>query len=247
MAHEEYLHIAPGAQTAVLFLHGIVGSPEHFRKLIDLETAVPAGVSVHSVRYPGHGGKVTDFGSSRLKHWRAYAKACFQKLADTHEQIIVVGHSMGTLFAMQLAMEFPEKIPCIFLLQCPMQVSLRFFGVLNLLRIPFNAIRSEDPMAASMGAACGVEPSPCVWLYFPWIFRVLELFAEIAATKKRLPELKVPAVAFQSRKDELVSNRSARILGRNSRIKITEMVDCTHFYYTPEAKKQMLDAFRALF
>ncbi len=246
MAHEEYLHIVPGAKTAVLFLHGIVGSPEHFRKLIDLQDRVPGDCSVHNVCYPGHGGKVTDFGSSRLKRWRVHAEKAFDALSSTHEQVVVVGHSMGTLFAMQLAMAHPEKVPCIFLLQSPMYVGLRWFGVKNLIRIPFGKISGQDPYGASMLVACGVQPSPYIWLYTPWIMRMLELFREIWDTRKRLDTLLVRTLAFQSQRDELVSNRSSKLLHTSSRVEVTELPDSTHFYYAPEDRQKILDAFDAM-
>ena len=41
MEHREYRRIVSGADTAVMFLHGIVGTPNHFRDLIPLVDLVP--------------------------------------------------------------------------------------------------------------------------------------------------------------------------------------------------------------
>ncbi len=243
MAHEVYHRTVPGARTAVLFLHGIVGSPEHFRKVIDLQSMVPDTCSVHNIRYPGHGGTVRDFGSSSMKQWKAHVWAAFDALAQSHEQVIVVGHSMGTLFAIELAIENPKKIPCLFLLQSPMKVALRWFGVKNLLRIPFGKIRLDDPYGASMLVACGVTPTKKIWQYIPWCLRMLELFGEISKTRKQLDHLQVRALAFQSQKDELVSNRSAKILRRNANVEVVEMPAATHFYYPDREKEKMRKAF----
>lgn len=58
MEHREYVRIVPGAKTAVLFMHGIVGTPNHFRDLLPLVDLVPDDWSVYNVLLPGHGGTV---------------------------------------------------------------------------------------------------------------------------------------------------------------------------------------------
>ena len=34
--HEEYIRDVPGSDTAVLFIHGILGTPNHFRRFLSL-------------------------------------------------------------------------------------------------------------------------------------------------------------------------------------------------------------------
>mgnify|MGYP003308138464 CR=1 FL=1 len=55
-----YFLVPKAGRNAVLLIHGIAGSPNQFRKLIDLEKRVPENCSVFNIRYPGHGGKVTE-------------------------------------------------------------------------------------------------------------------------------------------------------------------------------------------
>ena len=40
MIHQEYVRKVPGADTAVLFIHGIVGTPNHFTDLISLNFSI---------------------------------------------------------------------------------------------------------------------------------------------------------------------------------------------------------------
>ena len=35
MAHETYTRLVPGADTAVLCIHGILGTPNHFASFVD--------------------------------------------------------------------------------------------------------------------------------------------------------------------------------------------------------------------
>ncbi len=241
--HTQTNLLVPGGDSAVLFIHGIVGSPAHFRLVADLENAVPAGWSVVNVCLPGHGGTVSDFSHSSMKQWKAHVRKEFEVLSSGHRRIVVVGHSMGTLFALQLAAEFPDKIQQLVLLQCPLVVGLRWFGVKNLLRIPYGKIRQEDPYGAAMLVACGVAPERNIFKYIPWIPRILELFREISRTKRILPAVRTKTVAFQSCRDELVSNKSARILRKYSNIEVVEMEHSTHFYYEKEHLDRMLQCF----
>lgn len=243
MKHPETKKLVPGAKCAVLFLHGIAGSPNQFRLLMPLEALVPSDWSVYNIRYPGYGGDVRDFGRSNIHQWRGYARESFLELAEGHEKVLLVGHSMGTLFAMQLALEFPEKVAGLFLLNVPMRPMPRLFFIPNCLRLAFGGIRQDHPREAAFEKACGVTPTPLVWRYIRWIPRIFELFAEIHRTEKVMEALTVPAVAWQSRIDDLVSNRSAVVLRKTGVMEVHELPDSTHFYYAPEAVEQIQENF----
>lgn len=243
MKHSETRKLVPGAKYAVLFLHGIVGTPNHFRVVLPLEELVPEGWSVYNLRYPGHGGDVSGFGKSGMDQWRSHAKAAFSELAACHEKILIVGHSMGTLFAMQMALEQPEKVGALLLVAAPMRPWMRIFGVVNCLRLAFNCIREDHPLEVATRNVCGVEPTPLVWRYIPWIPRFFELFAEIFRTERIMGELKVPCIAFQSLKDELVSNLAAPVLRKSGVMEVRELPNSTHFYYAPEEAEQVRRCF----
>ena len=243
MKHPETRRILPEAKYAVLFLHGIVGTPNHFRIVLPLEELVPGDWSVINVCYPGHGGDVTGFGKSRMDQWRSHAREAFLELAASHEKIAIVGHSMGTLFAMQLALEFPEKIPFLLLVAAPMRPWVRLFGAVNCLRLAFGRIREDHPMEVATRNVCGVITTPLVWKYIPWIPRFFELFGEIHRTERIMGQLRVPCAAWQSRKDELVSNSAARVLRNSGVMEVYELPDSSHFYYAPEDCGKIQKAF----
>lgn len=233
MKHPETRKIVPGAKNAVLFLHGIAGTPNQFRLLLPLEELVPEDWSVYNLRYPGYGGDVRDFGRSNIDQWRSYAREAFLELSETHEKIVLVGHSMGTLFAVQLALEFPDRTAGLFLVNVPMRPMPRLFFVPNCLRLAFGCIRADRPLEAAFEKACGVTPTPLVWRYIRWIPRLFELFAEIGRTEKVMGRLTVPGVAWQSKNDDLVSNRSAAVLRKIGVTDVHELPDSTHFHYAP--------------
>jgi len=234
MKHSEIVRIVPGADTAVLFIHGIVGTPNHFVKGIPLLELVPEGWSVYNLLLPGHGKTVEDFSRSSMKLWKEKVWSVFSQLSLTHKQIILVGHSMGTLFAIQLALEYPEKIPFAFLLAVPLRPWIRLSGMVNCLRLAFGKIREDHSLEVAVRNACGVKTTRKLWKYMGWIPRFLELFREIAQTEKKMSALRVPAIAFQSEMDELVCNRSRRILERSGVFEIRNLKKSSHFYYHPE-------------
>ena len=243
MEHYETLRQVPGAKTAVLFLHGIAGTPNQFRKLMPLEDLVPEDWSVFNIRYPGYGGTVKEFGRSNIDQWRDYARERFQELAQSHEQVLIVGHSMGTLFAMQLALYNPEKVAGLFLMNVPLRPWPRLILIPNCLRLAFGGIREDHPRERCFEIACGVTPTALVWQYISWIPRVFELFGEIIRTEKVMDNLSVPCIAFQSRKDDLVSNFTAPVLRKSGVMEVRELPESTHFYYAPWELKAVVREF----
>lgn len=231
MGHKETVRIVPGAKTAVLFLHGISGSPRHFRELLPLEGLVPQNWSVYNILLPGHGGSVKDFGRSRMEAWKGHVQLVLQKLAETHENILIVGHSMGTLFALQAAKAMPEKVAGLFLVASPLYIHIRPSIVRDLLLLNFGAPEKDSPVVASIRRACGIRTTWKLWEYIGWIPRLLELFREIRLTRKLLADRSVPCVAYQSDWDEFVSNRSGKLLESNG-IDVFRLRDSTHFHYT---------------
>ena len=75
MAREYYKKGSGGG--AVLMVHGILGTPDHFEPFLPL---IPEDVTVRNLLLPGHGGTVRDFGRSSMDAWRGYVHAALQEL-----------------------------------------------------------------------------------------------------------------------------------------------------------------------
>lgn len=237
MEHAAYVRLVPGAGTAVLFMHGIVGTPNHFRDLIPLVDLVPEDWSVYNVLLDGHGGSIEDFSRTSMKKWKAQVFAIFDSLCESHRHVIIAAHSMGTLFAIQMALRRPEKVPFLFLIASPMRPWVRLFGIKNLLKLAFGTLRDDVPLEYATRRVAGVHATAQLWKYVAWLPRFLELFREIALTEKEMGTLAVPCVSWQSRKDELVSNFSTGVLVKSGVIQVHELADSTHFYYAPQDQK----------
>ena len=90
MKHREYIRIQTESDTAVLLIHGILGTPNHFADLIPL---IPERWSVCNLLLDGHGGTVADFAATSMKKWKAQVEPQFCEIARKHERIIFVTHS----------------------------------------------------------------------------------------------------------------------------------------------------------
>ncbi len=93
------------ARTAVLLLHGFVGSPPDFGELP--AALAGAGFDVRAPLSPGHGTTPRDLAESGPSAWFSAALAEYDSLAETHERVAVVGFSMGGLLAEHVAAARP--------------------------------------------------------------------------------------------------------------------------------------------
>lgn len=117
MKYTPYYRIVSGAKTAALFVHGIVGTPAHFQDLVPM---IPADWSVYNILLDGHGKQVEDFARTSMVKWKAQVSAQLDEILRTHAQVLIVAHSMGTLFAIDEAMKRPDKVKGLLLLAVPL-------------------------------------------------------------------------------------------------------------------------------
>lgn len=231
MEHKEYIRYIEGSANAVLLIHGIAGTPAHFR---DLLPEIPLEYSIYNILLAGHGKDVGALSAASMKQWKQQVQDMLALLFSRHRRVFIAAHSMGTLFAIQAAIDFPEKIPGLFLLAVPVRPWLPVSTMLTSLRVAWGNIRPNDTKAIAMQNASSVRMTRKLWKYLGWIPRFLELLAECRRVRQLLPQLQTPTLAFQSRVDELVSVRSAKDLTAISSIECTVLKESGHFAYSRE-------------
>ena len=137
---------------------------------------------------------------------------------------------MGSLFAIDQAIDC-TKVQGLFLLASPLKLLIKPRMVKNTLKVYRNKIKPNDAEALAAKACYGIMPDKNPFHYIGWIPRYLELFAKIKRTRKRLPELCAPCYVFLSRKDEMVSVKSAKYLNENPNVKVNWLENSSHYYY----------------
>ena len=230
MEHKEYVRICDNSNTAILLIHGIVGTPNHFNELVSL---VPESISVYNLLLDGHGKGVNDFSKTSMKKWEAQVTSVVEELSLTHEKIYIVAHSLGTLLAIDQAIK-NDKVCKLFLLAVPLSLSLKPKMAINSLKVYFDKIRSDDYEALAAKKCYGIAKDKNPFHYIGWIPRFLELFAKIWQTRKMIMSLNITCSVFQSGKDEMVSRRSKKYLENNPSILINELEKSGHYYYDKE-------------
>lgn len=241
MEHKEFSHIVPGSRKAILMIHGIAGTPAHFRHLIPV---IPEDWSVYNILLDGHGKTVRDFGNTSMKKWKSQVALRLDELFAKYDHIVLVGHSMGTLFSIQAAIDHPEKIDALFLLAVPTRPWVRMSTVFTSLRISRGKVRPDDTAALAMMGATSIHLEKNIFKYISWIPRLLELLAECSRTRRLIPQLTVPCQSFQSHIDELVSFRSCKDLENHPCIQNTVLYGSGHFAYSEEDAALLRECFR---
>lgn len=243
MNHQEYRRIVPGADMAVLMIHGIVGTPDHFDNLIPL---IPEDWSVVNLLLEGHGQGPSEFGAASMEQWKGQVSRELDALLACHESVLIVGHSMGTLLAIQSAIDCPDRVAALFLQAVPLRPYVHPKMTLASARLMFEVGVEEDPLAQALERDSSVEVDWRLWEYIGWPVRFVELLAECERIRHVLPQLKVRTVALQSCRDELVSDLSIRDLEKNEHIRVIPMENSGHFGYEGEDLEIMLQEFREM-
>lgn len=229
MEHEPYIRIITGADTAVLFIHGIVGSPAHFK---DLLPVIPDNWSVYNMLLDGHGKEVEDFARTSMEMWKTQVSQVLTSLLDTHDRVFIVAHSMGTLLAIEEAVKRPTKVCGLFLLAVPLVFRVRLRAALGSMQAALG-VAKPGSVAEQMVNDSSVRLSPQLHKYLKWLPRFTELTREALRTHVLLPLISVPCCAFQSEKDELVGKTSTEILQKQPGITTRVLENSGHFSYSP--------------
>lgn len=240
--HKEYHRIIPDADTAILMVHGIAGTPRHFDFLLE---AIPENVSVCNILLPGHGSTVLDFGASAMTRWKEKVETHMAELCRTHRRVIVVAHSMGTLLTTEAAPKHP-KVESFLLINVPLRVWVAPRLIPSALRWCFHRLIPGHPTDEGLKVAASPTPDKHLWRYLSWVPRFWELLVLCKQSRKRLETLDKPTFAFQSYDDELVRRSTEKHLLKNTAIRCIMLEGCGHLSYPPQAQAQMRAALQEL-
>ena len=241
MEHSEYIREIAGSSAAILFIHGILGSPSHFNRFIDI---VPKEWSVYNILLAGHGKSVDDFSAASMQQWKEQVARQMEVLTVKYEKIFIMAHSMGTLFALDASIKYPGKVKGLFLLAVPLKPFIRPSAINGLVKVIFDRTKQDDKIAEATKNEYSIMPDKRLWKYGKWVFNYWSLFLEIRKMRGRIQLLSVPCQAFQSKRDEQVAFSSVQYLKRSERIEVTVLEESGHSYYSEADYTLLLEKFR---
>ena len=239
MEHKEYKRIVPEARAAILFVHGIVGTPNHFAEFLSV---VPDNISVYNILLDGHGGRVQDFSRTSMQKWERQVRDAVDELTLSHTEVYIVAHSMGTFFAIDSAIE-NKTVKGLFLFAVPLKIAPKPRMVANVCKVYFDKINPDDVVAQAAKRCYGIAQDRNPFHYVGWLPRYFELFAKAKQARVRLSMLQTPTVVYQSAKDEMVSGKSLKMLKQNASISAFELKNSGHYYYAPNDLSFLFDEF----
>lgn len=90
---------------ACLLLHGLGGGVYEMQLLGEYLHRM--GMTVQAIAYPGHDRPAAKMPASSWQQWYGHIQNCYQQLAQTYDQIDLIGFSTGCPLALHLAATYP--------------------------------------------------------------------------------------------------------------------------------------------
>lgn len=197
----------------VLIVHGFTSSLDCVN---GLEPPLQAlGLPTRMPVLCGHGAESPEALCGVTWHdWMADAEAALEDLLTEAERAILFGHSMGGLVALTLAADHPDVVDSVVVAAAAIQLASVF--------APGRPLHFLAPLVARLLDKVDMPPTyadPELAQYdtnYAWAptDAASSLFEFAKATRRRLPEVQVPALIMQSRRDTTVAHQSARIIYR---------------------------------
>jgi carboxylesterase len=204
-----------GGRTGVLLIHGLCGTPAEMRFIAT--GLARAGYTVHCPTLAGHGGSRSDVVSSTRHDWYRSAKTALDELRQECDTVIVGGLCLGSIIALHLAANNPDKIQGIALFSPTLWTNgwaMPWYSKLfSLVPARWIANLMQFPDAASLGikcprvrefvraalAACDGSNLGTAGTPGAMVFEHRRL---VAAAKKLLGKIRQPALIIHSREDD---------------------------------------------
>jgi len=205
----------------VLILHGFTGTLESVKALY--APLQELGITVSMPLLMGHGEDSPEaLRMVRWHEWLSDADCALQKLSCDNNRIIVIGHSMGSLLALNLAVKYPNKVDSL-VLATP---AIKLVSMLA----PGRPMQSFALLISKIFKNWELKPlfsdpqCASVISHYSWVptSAIISFFELIKQTLPQLCHIKVPVLVLQCRRDSTVLPESATILFNNIATELSE-------------------------
>lgn len=236
--HEPFSIKSVSSDLAILYIHGIMGSPLEFRRIT--EALKDENIHFKALLLPGHGSNGYAFARTGANTWQTHVKREIHHLKNNYSRIILIGHSLGGLLALNASLQYP--VDGIVLINTPIKTRISFQQISMSLRVLLSSENANDPMIRTYRETFSVSLND--WWTLPlWIPRLLDVNRVASQTEKILNEVKIPVILFQSIHDETVNPKSAEILKRglgDHLMSLSYLNKSTHAYFVYEEFNEII-------
>ncbi len=192
------------ASIQLLLIHGFTGSPSELRRLGYYLNDL--GYTVNAILLPGHGTTPEDMIRTGRYDWSGHVLRSYDTMDAGRARggkIVAIGHSMGGLLALELAMK--RRLDGVVSLAAPIYLSSRKTALALLLQY-FIKYVERRPMSAAplIEEACTYDKTP--------VRCVVDLRKLIKLVKAGLDQVSAPIFVGQGEKDGMVLPKSAEYI-----------------------------------
>lgn len=181
-------------ETGILLLHGLSGTPSEVQPLGDY--LAEKGYSVLGPWLKGHDTNPKDLAKTTWQDWAQSAREAYDHLKESCSKIFVGGLSMGADQALHLAAQVP--VAGVISMAAPVRIfDFRFNGIAF---FRFLQWRTSNLTGGIL------DPQSPRHLTYPYVATksLYELKKLMDLVRAELPQITVPALVIQGRKDSMV-------------------------------------------
>ncbi|MDE6285800.1 MAG: alpha/beta fold hydrolase [Muribaculaceae bacterium] len=220
----------------LLFIHGIAGNNSIFEMLHPL---AQQAADTEYILLEGHGGNALDFSRTSMKRWKAQVYEAVAEFSGRCDSVVIVGHSMGCLFALEQAAK--GRVAALFLMNPPLRIRPTLGALRNAFGVAMGLTHSR-PVAAAAKKAYGISLDFNPFHYYGWPVRYMELWREAGRIREAVvSEVKCPVKVILSRLDEVVSLSSAEAFKNKCNAAVKVLAESSHYYY-PDCDRERIIA-----
>ncbi len=185
---------AKKGETGVLLLHGLTGTPSEVEPLGDYFSE--RGISTLGPWLAGHGTNPKDLAGTTWQDWANSAREAYDHLKAACPKVFVGGLSMGAVQALHLAATVP--VAGVISMAAPIRIpDFRFNGIAF--------FRFLQWWTTSLTGGI-LDPSAPPHVTYPYVMTksLYDLKKLMDVVRDELPQITVPALVVQGRKDSMV-------------------------------------------
>lgn len=189
-------------RSGVLLLHGFSGSPLEMTPLAD--ALAGAGWETSVARLAGHGTSPDDLARVTWQEWVASAREAYRDLRQRCRRVALVGLSMGGALALYVAATDPPA--AVVTISAPLRVRPLLASAT---RVASKVVPVVPVLVRLVPRDPDVRPYWSPYSRIPLVAAAqLELL--LAETRRALPQVRVPLLVVQGRRDWIIPRDSAQ-------------------------------------
>jgi carboxylesterase len=205
---------ADGEAPCVVAFHGFGGTAAEIRPLLD--SIAGTGYAVDAALLAGHGTRVEALQAATFDAWLAGARSRMRLAHERYGRFVLLGFSMGSLVAMELASEQPPGLAGLVVLGCALTLTAPMsvpFGVWQRLHLPLPDAYLLKPLAGD-----AVDPAALDLLVtydrHP-IRAAYEVYRAGPRVRALVPRITCPTLVLHGRQDHVCSWKNATWLAEH--------------------------------